>query len=52
MFIYTPEKAESIFSKLKLTNKSVTAKNLLNIKKKIRANDANAISVRVKGMSN
>ena len=52
MFMYTSEKAELIFSKANLMNKSVTAKNLLNIKKRIRANDPNAISVRATGMSN
>lgn len=46
MFTNTSEKAESILSKLKLMNKSVTARNLLNLKKRIRANDPNAISVR------
>lgn len=52
MFTYTSEKAESILSKVNLMNKSVTAKNLLNIKKRIRPNDPNASSVGVKGMSN
>lgn len=51
MFMYISKKAELIFSKAKLMNSSVTVKNLLNIKKRIRANDRNAISVGVKRMS-
>lgn len=51
MFMHKGEKADPILSKANLMNKSVTAKNLLNIKKRIRANYPNAVSVRVRGMS-